>query len=91
MMASRGDFNLNIPSQPWSEIVFFTFPKFNSDRGEGFSRNIFSQMYRDVARYRTQNPWNLSQMSYAETQHNPDFSHVGYNPTNNPSLHSQFI
>jgi hypothetical protein len=51
MMVSRGDFNLKIPSQPWSEVVFFTFLKFNSGTGEGLSRNICSQMYKDLSRY----------------------------------------
>jgi hypothetical protein len=51
MMVSREDLNLNIPSQPWSEIVFFTFPKFNSGRSEDLSRNICSQIHKDLARY----------------------------------------
>jgi hypothetical protein len=48
-------------------------------------------MYKDLSRYWTQNPWNQRKVSYAETQHSPDFSNVGHNPTDNPSLHSQFI
>jgi hypothetical protein len=77
--------------QQRSKVSFFIFPKFGSGRSEGFNKNICSQMCENVPRYWTQKPWKQSQVSYAETQHNPHFFAAGHNPTDNPSLHSQFI